>query len=1280
MKHGLNTFKRICIGMLGIFALVWIVYPNSANASEKSYVVSGKSYEIDDETGFSLKGASAKNALCFGEDSIGNLSLEGAITDKATYGKYIAYGATDEITLSYSYAGEYQTKDKENWNLTSSDEKTINGTEVEKKVEKGAVLVQKSSDGSSWSTVYYEKNIFDKHKDGLTDFCSIGEDDVKTGTYYRIYVAYRMKQKTGTEKSFFVIPTDVYAYKEFVERYDFYVCYDADPLTLRDIDSGEDLGTKSSVSGGFIVDKSGTEYATYVSKNNGTAKAVSDLTSFTEPGSYKIEMTSDLGKKYSRTIKITDGSKLTELTPLVYTGGKSDKYEEENEISAKKTFGITSCSKLKLGTQAGSLVTVSEKDGYAAYGVTGKEASLYLNLSNTESMSKWEIYSDTYGKKEKETICGTQTGEVATGALVIQKSTDGSNWENVDLDKYADGLYTTDFYKNYGDKGDVLIYTPDGDELIKGLYLRVIYAYELKEVDQKKYDRNLEVYKLYLCSNELGAVTFHNLSATDDVIRNSVGADDEDDLSVYKKAETLLSGSGTTTGFSIDTSLNPTVTYTVKRDGQKVAVPENHQFTADGKYEISLKSAVGDTQDVVIFVDKDSADETFENYFAEGFINSDSKRIYSEGEYPTFEGGQTSYTVSGVNNNYLPISGTITNTTTGEVIEIVASRTKRTGEITEPGEYVAVFTTQQTVNGTVLPGDYREYTFRFSIIAEGTAPGPKVNQDNLKSYAASTMVDSYPKYYGVTYQSASKGNITLAFATKEAAQEYAYQYEKGTVEEQEDGTYRYTGSFLGVQKDEFVSAWDLTEAMNYFAEQAVQPLYFDMSDTFTYLTLSDSDISKTKNLRTLELDRSVTIFADGEKENLCEMTSDALPIIGLKPCAYLAPGVSGKVTSSENDFEFISDKYGCDSKSIIIKDCNEKQYVIEYNKGVAAQLEAQGCPSGKITICESTCYGDSCEYQAVYLARGENTAEIKISYYVDDEENNLTLTQADEGKSIEAEAFKISELTDKLDPYAIVKVSDSSNTYTYVSNENVNYVWTNPGEYTVSVINRLGNKYSFNIDVVESEYATISFSGIGTEDTEAILTKSGANSVELPKLNRYGYNLVGFEDESGTVYNEKIENIAYKGEVVLKALWRAKTFNLTYADASGDAVQTQEIEFGKKYELENLSISKDPNFVGWSIDGELIDENVISVDKEGDITLVACMSGDEDSSEEESLSQEKGKNGPIIALLIVALLICGVVLLKRQKNADIENENKIDTKPNQDTDETERKSENDEDK
>jgi len=69
---------------------------------------------------------------------------------------------------------------------------------------------------------------------------------------------------------------------------------------------------------------------------------------------------------------------------------------------------------------------------------------------------------------------------VGTGALIVQKSTNGTDWENVDLSKYGKGLYTTDYFNNYAEKGDVFIYSPKGEEILKGVYLRVYYAYQLK--------------------------------------------------------------------------------------------------------------------------------------------------------------------------------------------------------------------------------------------------------------------------------------------------------------------------------------------------------------------------------------------------------------------------------------------------------------------------------------------------------------------------------------------------------------------------------------------------------------------------------------------------------------------------------------------------------------------------------------------------------------------------------------------------------------------------------
>ncbi len=86
------------------------------------------------------------------------------------------------------------------------------------------------------------------------------------------------------------------------------------------------------------------------------------------------------------------------------------------------------------------------------------------------------------------------------------------------------------------------------------------------------------------------------------------------------------------------------------------------------------------------------------------------------------------------------------------------------------------------------------------------------------------------------------------------------------MEEQNDGTFLYTGSFVVGQKTRYESAWSLTDALNYFADQAIHEMFFDVSDEATFLTLEDSVLERTSNPRTLELRRSVTIFADGQEE------------------------------------------------------------------------------------------------------------------------------------------------------------------------------------------------------------------------------------------------------------------------------------------------------------------------------------------------------------------------------------------------------------------------------
>ena len=88
------------------------------------------------------------------------------------------------------------------------------------------------------------------------------------------------------------------------------------------------------------------------------------------------------------------------------------------------------------------------------------------------------------------------------------------------------------------------------------------------------------------------------------------------------------------------------------------------------------------------------------------------------------------------------------------------------------------------------------------------------------------------------------------------------------MQKQSDGTYRFNGKIDLQQKQKYDSVWDLTEDEYAWAEENVKKYYFDLSDEFTYQTLSKEVIETYPNLRQLELQNSVIVFADGQREKL----------------------------------------------------------------------------------------------------------------------------------------------------------------------------------------------------------------------------------------------------------------------------------------------------------------------------------------------------------------------------------------------------------------------------
>ena len=251
--------------------------------------------------------------------------------------------------------------------------------------------------------------------------------------------------------------------------------------------------------------------------------------------------------------------------------------------------------------------------------------------------------------------------------------------------------------------------------------------------------------------------------------------------------------------------------------------------------------------------------------------------------------------------------------------------------------------------------------------------------------------------------------------------------------------------------------------MYYFAGEAVEKHYFDMSDEYTYLTLSPEVVEANPNLRQMELARSITILTEEQKEKLSDI--EALPLLNDKHFAYLDPE-TGEVNEGESPFEFVMDQYGgLDSKRVTITDSEGVLHDVAYSESVGKQLQEDGCPSGIVTIQEETMYGDTCEYQAVYIAPEENQTELTLSLKRGEESDTVVFQGSNEGPDIEADSFTITGLQDQLDPYALLIVKHRQHEDFYTAKDEINAVWSEPSHYDVTCINRMGYGYTVGINI-----------------------------------------------------------------------------------------------------------------------------------------------------------------------------------------------------------------------
>jgi len=733
-----------------------------------------------------------------------------------------------------------------------------------------------------------------------------------------------------------------------------------------------------------------------------------------------------------------------DISSKLYELESSDSYSYgESNLTTSFSYGRSGMGSLSI---SGDINQDSSFYSVAAYGTTGTVnfSYSYDGAYQDGVVQNWNIISES-----GSSVGGYDLGaSIGTGALIIQKSSDGYSYVN------AVNPITNFFSSNPSGAGN--FYTTDGDDILQGTFYRVIVAYKMQITTSKGFigigkkqttKECVEVYDFYLCINT-GTISVHDLSVTASDLEN-----EEYDFQVLLKGETLTNNATTSKGFSID-KLGTSYLVSVSRNGSSaVYANDGQQFTENGKYTITATTKLGKKTTLTVFVFNGGTDQGYSTYFGNAFISG--KRIFRDSQIPMYS-KEVVVNINATESSIPNLRGTITNIETGSIIEVIDSNDAKTFKLGE-GTYQCNF-----YNGIDVSGSIYHYTFNFAVSNESS--GPYVNYNNLMS--TQRFEDLQTKHYEVAYQTAGGGYIFVCFALDdyEGALKYAYEIEKRFIEKVEDGLYYKSVENPNLKVKYIGNGIELTEALNYYAAQNVEINYFNSTDTFTKNSYGNELL---ETLESLSLRESIKVFASqSDREKLI----DRQPFI--------------------NNFTFIqAAEFDCVKVEALCKK-NGKTYNLEFGKDVSYQLGV----SSVYTITETNIYGEKRIYDVVFINENTTFLDWKITKDGITEEKRITNNDMVGGTiQIVADSIEVVSIMNELDNNALIAIK-APDVYSFeikcLLSEFENLALYKKGTYEIKVIDRLGNYFTIELTLTgKTRYSELS--------TTALCYTAAYNSVYL---------------------------------------------------------------------------------------------------------------------------------------------------------------------------------------
>ena len=155
-------------------------------------------------------------------NSFGTFSITGDLLQTDSIGGVDVYTAsTGNVDFNYKYTLP-NNEDETDWHVVDDNGKKIAGSKLSDKIEKGAILIQTSKDGTKWIDEKSITNVFEGSTTSYEAIYTTKSIQLVNGCYYRVIVAYEYERLVGENQILF-IKTDDKESKKIAEVYQFYI-------------------------------------------------------------------------------------------------------------------------------------------------------------------------------------------------------------------------------------------------------------------------------------------------------------------------------------------------------------------------------------------------------------------------------------------------------------------------------------------------------------------------------------------------------------------------------------------------------------------------------------------------------------------------------------------------------------------------------------------------------------------------------------------------------------------------------------------------------------------------------------------------------------------------------------------------------------------------------------------------------------------------------------------------------------------------------------------------